>query len=165
MKILVKLFEPDCKFEFIKKGEWIDLKAAHSISVDYTLYKEKYGRQVDIVDYAIALGVGMKLPEGFEAIVAPRSSTYKNYGIIMANSIGVIDSSYSGPHDQWRFPALFFRKTTINKGDRICQFRIQPSQKASVWTKLKWLFTRKIEFIFVDNYSGVDRDGFGSTGK
>lgn len=72
--------------------------------------------------------------------------------------------SYSGPNDVWHFPAIAFKNTTVMEGDRICQFRIQPSQKASVWTKIKWLFTNKIEFEWVDSLEGNDRSGFGSTG-
>lgn len=72
--------------------------------------------------------------------------------------------SYSGSNDEWKFPALAFRDVTVFEGDRICQFRIQPSQKASVWTKLRWLFTNKIEFIWVDSLDEEDRGGFSSTG-
>ena len=168
MKIKVKLFNKNCMFEAIKKGEWIDLKAAETIQLDSpfanTLNGKRDKRDVEFDTYMIPLGIGMKLPKGFEAHVLPRSSTFKNFGILLVNSQGIIDSSYSGPNDQWKFPALSTRDVTINEGERICQFRIMPSQKATVWQKIKWLFTNKIEFEFVDNYRGIDRGGFGSTG-
>lgn len=168
MKIKVKLFNVKCQFEAIKKGEWIDLKAAETVQltspIANTLYGKRDKRDVEFDYQMIPLGIGMKLPEGFEAHILPRSGTFKNFGILLVNSQGVIDSSYSGPNDQWKFPALAIKDITINEGDRICQFRIMPSQKATIWQKIKWLFTNKIEFEFVDDYDGKDRGGFGSTG-
>ena len=168
MKIIVKLFNKNCKFEAIKKGEWIDLRAAVTCQLDapfaHTLNGKREKREVVVDDYKIPLGIGMKLPKGFEAWIEPRSGTFNNYGIILANQKGIIDSSYSGPNDQWAFQAIAFRNTVINEGERICQFRIQLSQKATVWQKIKWLFTNKIEFEFVDDYEGEDRGGFSSTG-
>ena len=105
----------------------------------------------------------MQLPKGFEAVVLPRSGTPK-LGIMCANSEGVIDNSYCGNDDEWRFPAIAFQSTTINKGDRICQFRVQLSQKATIWQKLRWLFSNKIELVSVDKLDGNNRGGFGSTG-
>ena len=81
-----------------------------------------------------------------------------------ANSEGVIDNSYCGDEDEWRFPAIAFRDTTINKGERICQFRIQLSQKATIWQKLRWLFSNKIELVSVDKLESINRGGFGTTG-
>ena len=168
MKIKVKLFNKNCKFEFIKKGEWIDLRAANSYQLDapyaLTLNSKRNKREVVFDEHKIPLGIGMKLPKGFEAWIEPRSGTFNAFGIILANQKGIIDSSYSGPDDQWSFQAIAFRDTIINEGDRICQFRIVPSQKATIWQKIKWLFTNKIEFEFVDDYDGENRDGFGSTG-
>lgn len=167
-KIKVKLFNKNCQFEAIKKGEWIDLRAAVTCQLDapfaHTLNGKREKREVIFDDYKIPLGIGMKLPKGFEAWIEPRSGTFNNYGIILANQKGIIDSSYSGPNDQWAFQAIAFRNTVINEGDRICQFRIQLSQKATIWQKIKWLFTNKIEFEFVDDYEGEDRGGFSSTG-
>ena len=168
MKIKVRLINPNCRFEFINNGEWIDLRAAKTVefSAPYanTLNGKRDKRDV-IFDYKlIPLGFAMKLPKGFEAIVNPRSGTFKNFGLLMVNSQGVIDSSYSGSNDEWKFPAVAFKDITILEGKRICQFRIQPSQKASVWTKLRWLFTNKIEFEWVDSLNNEDRGGFGSTG-
>lgn len=168
MKIKVKLFNKNCKFEAIKKGEWIDLKVADTYHLDApysnTLNGKRNKRTLVFDDHKLKLGIGMQLPKGYEAQILPRSGTFNNYGILLVNSKGIIDSSYSGPNDQWAFQALAFRDTIINEGDRICQFRIQLSQKATIWQKIKWLFTNKIEFEFVDDYEGVDRGGFGSTG-
>lgn len=124
----------------IDKGDWIDLRAAADIEMaagTFTL---------------IPLGIGMILPEGYEAHVAPRSSTFKNFGIIQTNSVAVIDESYCGDNDEWKYPAYALRDTVIHKGDRICQFRIIKKQP-------------EIEFIEVDALKEKDRGGFGSTGK
>ena len=168
MKIKVRLINPNCRFEFIDKGEWIDLKAAETVefSAPYanTLNGNRTKRDV-VFDYKlINLGFAMKLPKGFEAIVTPRSGTFKNYGIIMTNSQGIIDSSYSGTNDEWKFPAIAFKDIMILEGDRICQFRIQLNQKATFWQKLKWLFSSGVEFVFVDDLNNNARSGLGSTG-
>ncbi len=168
MKIKVRLINPNCKFEFIDKGEWIDLRASETVEFHApyanTLNGKRDKRDV-IFDYKlIPLGFAMELPKGFEAQILPRSNTFKTWGIIQWNSEAVIDSSYSGNNDIWRFPAIAFRDMAVLEGDRICQFRIQPSQKASILTKLKWLFTNKIEFVWVDSLDNENRDGFGSTG-
>lgn len=128
------------KIEELKIGDWYDLRAAETIEMQAGEFK------------LISLGVSMKLPEGYEAHMAPRSSTFKKWGILQSNSIGVIDSSFAGTNDIWRFPALAMRNTTIYEGDRICQFRIMKKQP-------------KIEFIEVDELNKVDRQGFGSTGS
>ena len=106
----------------------------------------------------------MELPKYFEANIVPRSSTFNNFKIILANSMGVIDSTYNGDGDEWKFQAIALGSTKINEGDRIAQFRIRPSQFAPWWIKLKWLFTNKIKFVFVDTLNNKDRGGFGSTG-
>lgn len=139
--IRIKYFCSDIeKVSKIDKGDWIDLRAAETVEMkagDFRL---------------IPLGVGMILPEGYEAHLAPRSSTFKNFGIIQTNSVAVIDESYCGDNDQWRYPAYALRDTVINKNDRICQFRIMKKQP-------------EIEFIEVDALKDTDRGGFGSTGK
>lgn len=152
LRVYIKYFNPDCKIADFAKGDWIDLKAAEPVR----------GLKGEL--FYIPLGVAMDLPHGFEAIVAPRSSTPKNFGFIVPNSIGVIDNSYCGDNDQWKCPALFFGEGEVNRGDRICQFRIQLSQKATFWDKLKWLFSDGFEFIEVEQLGAVDRGGFGSTG-
>ena len=106
----------------------------------------------------------MQLPKGFEAVALPRSSTYKNFGVILGISEGIIDQSYCGDNDEWRFNAIAFRATTINEGDRICQFRVQLSQKATIWQKLMWLLSSGIKIVEVDNLGNKDRRGIGSTG-
>ena len=139
--IKIKYFDKEIeKVEKISKGDLIDLRAAETVE----LKKGEF--------HLIPLGVGMKLPEGYKANVYPRSSTYKNFGIIMVNSVGQIDNSYSGNSDQWMFPAVALRDTVVHKNDRICQFEIQKIQP-------------EIEFIEVDNLDELDRGGIGSTGK
>ncbi|MGN0145090.1 MAG: dUTP diphosphatase, partial [Clostridium sp.] len=112
----------------------------------------------------LPLGIAMELPKGFEAIVLPRSSTPKKFGIVCANSMGVIDNSFCSDEDEWKFPAIAIRETTIEKGTRICQFRIQLSQKATFWQKLKWLFSSGVKLIQVDSLNNEARGGLGSTG-
>lgn len=113
----------------------------------------------------IPLGVAIKIPKNYEAIVIPRSSTCKSMGILQANSVGLIDHSYSGNKDEWQFPALAIRNTTITEGERICQFRVQLSQKATFLQKLKWLFSSGVEIEEVEELDEVSRGGFGSTNK
>ena len=140
-KIKIKYFDNEIdKIEKISKGDLIDLRAAETVEMKKGDFK------------LIKLGVGMKLPEGYKANVYPRSSTYKNFGIILANSVGQIDNSYSGDADEWRFPAIAMRDTIINKNDRICQFEIQKIQP-------------EIEFIEVEHLDEESRGGIGSTGK
>ena len=140
-QIKVKYFTDDVeKISKLAVGDWIDLRAAKTVEMsrfDYEL---------------IPLGVGMKLPEGYEANIVPRSSTFKNFGILQTNSFGVIDESFSGNDDQWHFPALAMRDTVIRKGDRICQFRINRKMET-------------VEILEVDSLNEVSRGGFGSTGK
>lgn len=122
------------------KSDWIDLRAAKEMEL-------KAG------EYAmIPLGVAMKLPEGYEAHIVPRSSTYKNYGLIQTNHMGVVDESYCGDNDQWHMPVYALRDTVIHVNDRICQFRIMEHQP-------------KIVFEEVEGLDAPDRGGFGSTGK
>ena len=123
-----------------EKSDWIDLRAAERVE----LTKDQFA--------LISLGVSMKLPDGYEAHIAPRSSTFKNWGIIQTNSVGVIDNSYSGDNDIWKMPVLATRDTVIEENDRICQFRIVKKQSA-------------ITFAEVEHLGGTDRGGFGSTGK
>ena len=122
-----------------KKGDWIDLYAAETVEMKKDEHR------------LIHLGVAMKLPDGFEAHLVPRSSTYKKWGIIQANHVGIIDNSYSGPNDWWMMSAIAMRDTVINKGDKICQFRI---------------VERQPEIVFEEGrMKGEDRGGFGSTGS
>lgn len=140
-QIKVKYFDKEIeKISKIAIGDWIDLRAAKTIEMkqfDYQL---------------IPLGIGMKLPEGYEANVVPRSSTFKNFGILQTNSYAVIDESYCGNEDQWFFPALAMRDTVIQKGDRICQFRINKKMES-------------VEILEVEQLDEKSRGGIGSTGK
>lgn len=171
MKIKVKEITEGSKLEIIKKGDWIDLCAAEDVElvapqagVQYELNGKRF-RDVSFDSCLIRLGFAMILPKGFEAHVVPRSSTFKNFKIVQSNSFGIIDNTYSGNDDEWKFPAISLEHTVIKKGDRICQFRIQLSQRATIWQKIKWLFTSKIKFEWVDNLDPNSRGGFGSTGK
>ena len=140
MNIKIKYHDKEIdKLEKIGKGDWVDLRAAETV-------KMREGNNA-----LISLGVSMKLPEGYEAHIVPRSSTYKNFGIIQVNSMGVVDNSYSGTNDIWKFPARAMRDTIINKNDRICQFRIVEKMP-------------QINFEEVDELDATDRGGFGSTG-
>lgn len=139
-EIKIKYFDPDIEsLTRIDSGDWIDLRSAETIETTEGEY------------YLIRLGIGMILPDGYEAHVLPRSSTFKKYGIVMTNSTGIIDNSYSGDDDEWRFPALATRHAVIRKGDRIAQFRIVKNQPP-------------ISFDVVDHLNDTSRGGFGSTG-
>lgn len=143
MEIKIKYFTDIEPLEYIggeTKSNWIDLRAAENVNLKAGEFK------------LIPLGVGMILPEGYEANIVPRSSTFKKWGIIQTNSFGVIDNSYSGDNDQWFFPAYATRDTYINKNDRICQFRINEIQP-------------NIEFDVADKLNDDSRGGFGSTGN
>lgn len=175
MKIKVKIITPGCMPTMTEKGDWVDLRAAETVHMrapQAGVRKRKRdigGEQVSTRDVKfdyqlIRLGVAMKLPKGFEAVINPRSSTMKNFGVISANSQGVIDNSYCGNDDEWRFPAIAMKDTTIFQSHRICQFRIQPSQNATVWQKLRWLFSGKIKFEVVENLDSNSRGGFGTSG-
>ncbi len=122
------------------KSDWIDLRAAEDIEFHAGEFK------------LVNLGVSMELPAGYEAHVVPRSSTFKNYGLIQTNSCGIIDQTYCGQNDIWRWPAYATRDTIVHANDRICQFRIVENQP-------------RICFDEVEHLEGSDRGGFGSTGK
>ena len=157
MKLKVKYINKNCKIEI--HGDWIDLKS--SITHEFTKNLELK---------MIPLGVCIELPKYFEAIAAPRSSTYKTFRLLQTNSPGVIDYKYKGDEDQWHFPCIHMRKRsdeniTLHEGDRICQFRIQPSQFAPWWVKLRWLFTSKFKIKEVELLGNINRGGLGSTNK
>ena len=128
------------KLEYIEgKSDWIDLRSA-----EHVVLKKGECRLIN-------LGISMQLPEGYEAIIAPRSSTFKNFGLIQTNHIGVVDETYCGNDDIWRMPVLAMRDTEIHINDRICQFRIQKHQP-------------KIVFHEIDDLGNINRGGIGSTG-
>lgn len=175
LKIKVKRFNELLDLPKVtEKGDWIDLRTSETVTMHApqagTLKrhkidgKEESHRDVEFDFKLIPLGVAMKLPKGFEAVLLPRSSTYKKFGIIQTNSMGVIDNTYCGNNDEWKYPAIALRDTVIKKGDRICQFRIQLSQKATLWQKIKWFLSSGIKIVKVDSLDNNDRGGFGSTG-
>ena len=129
------------RLEYIDgKSDWIDLRASETVELKAGEFK------------LIPLGVAMELPKGYEAHIMPRSSTYKNFGIIQTNHCGIIDESYCGDNDQWYFPAYALRDTEIHVNDRICQFRIMEHQP-------------QIVFEETEKLTGKDRGGFGTTGR
>ena len=121
------------------KSDWIDLRASETVELKAGEFK------------LVPLGVAMELPKGYEAHVVPRSSTFKNYGVLQTNSCGVIDGSYCGDQDMWRMPVYATRDTVIHKNDRICQFRIMENQPELVFEERQSLGNK-------------DRGGFGTTG-
>ena len=137
--IKIKYFTDIEHIEKISQGDWIDLRASETVSLSKGEFK------------LISLGVGMILPDGYEAHIVPRSSTFKKFHIIQTNHMGIIDNSYCGEQDEWKFPALAVEDTIINKNDRICQFRIVKKQP-------------EIVFEQIEKLSHTSRGGFGSTG-
>ena len=140
MTVLVKYHADIHPLEQFANGDWIDLRAAEDVELKAGEYK------------LISLGVSMKLPYGYEAVVVPRSSTFKHWGIIQTNHMGVIDNSYSGDDDVWKFPAYATKDVLIEKNSRICQFRIQRSMP-------------RLDLITVDKLDDASRGGFGTSGK
>ena len=140
MEIKVRYHADIDPIEKTEKGDWIDLRAAEDVELKAGECK------------IISLGVSMKLPEGYEAVVVPRSSTFKHWGVLQTNHMGVIDNSYCGDTDIWRFPALATRDVLIEKNSRICQFRIQKKME-------------DLKLTTVDKLDGENRGGFGSSGK
>lgn len=128
------------KIKQIENGDWIDLRIAEDVTLEAGEFK------------LIPLGVAMMLPKGYEALVIPRSSTFKKYGIIQANSVGLIDETYCGNNDEWHFPAYATRNINIPKNTRICQFRIIEHQPP-------------VDIVEVKELSEINRGGFGSTGE
>lgn len=153
--------------EITKKGDWIDLRAAEDVvlAAPYaTQARKNVERKVIFEQAVIPLGVAMQLPKGYEAIVNSRSSIYKNFFVMLVNGQGVIDNSYCGDNDQWFAQVLAFADTKIEAGDRICQFRIQLSQKATFWQKLKWFFSSGVKIEIVDELGNPNRGGHGHSG-
>lgn len=152
-KGVVKMFTQEIKIKYFtdkiekltyiggsKRSNWIDLRAAETIELKAGDFK------------LIPLGVAMKLPDGYEAHIAPRSSTFKTWGLIQVNSVGVVDQAYCGNDDQWMMPVYATKDTIINVNDRVCQFRIIENQP-------------EIEFVEVEHMEDESRGGFGSSGK
>ncbi len=140
MEIKVRYHADIYPLEKTDKGDWIDLRVAEDVEMKAGEFK------------IISLGVSMKLPEGYEAVIIPRSSTFKHWGIRQANCVGLIDNSYCGDNDVWGFPAEATRDVLIEKNSRICQFRIQKKME-------------NVTLTTVDKLENVNRGGFGSSGK
>ena len=141
MELIIKYHNKNIdKIKKTEKGDWIDLRAAETVELKKGDFK------------LISLGVSIKLPKGYEAHIAPRSSTFKNYGIIQVNSVGVVDESYCGEDDIWKMPVYATRDTVINENERICQFRIMQKMP-------------ELEIVETEVLEGESRGGFGSTGK
>lgn len=138
-KIKIKYIRDIDKIERIAVGDWIDLRAAETVFMKAGEYK------------MIPLGIAMELPKGYEALVAPRSSTFKKYRVLLANSIGIIDESYKGDNDEWNFLAYAVEDTAILKNERVCQFRIIKHQP-------------RVKLLEVSTLGNADRSGVGSTG-
>lgn len=139
LKLKVKYLRSILPLEQKPGSDWIDLRAGETISLSKGEFK------------IIPLGVAIQLPKGYEAHIAPRSSTFKNFGILQTNGVGIIDESYCGNDDEWGMPVLATKDITINKNDRICQFRIFKKQPF-------------LNIEVVDNLCNDNRHGFGSTG-
>lgn len=141
MQIKIKYIDKEIeKLGKITVGDMIDLRCAEDVDMKQGEFKY------------ISLGIAMQLPEGYEAHLYNRSSTPKKHGIMIANSVGIIDNSYCGNNDVWMFPAFAMRDTHIDKNTRIAQFRIMKSQP-------------EIEFVEVEDLGNDDRGGLGSTGE
>jgi dUTP pyrophosphatase len=139
LTIKIKYFDEVCKIEKFEAGDWIDLHAR----VNKPLTSGEF--------YLVPLGVAMELPEGYEAHIKPRSSTFAKFGVIQVNGVGTVDNSFSGDNDEWFMPVYAIRKTLINKGDRLCQFRIVEKMEP-------------VRFKVVETLGNPDRGGHGSTG-
>lgn len=161
MKIRVKLHDGQQPLEILEQGDWIDLRS----NIEYTAHAPTMKLGESKLDVKLVpLGIAMELPKYFEANILPRSGSFKNFGFVLLNSMGIIDHSYKGNNDEWMANLLFLKNAQINKGDRILQFRIRPSQFAPWWVHLKWIFKKKIKFVYVDDLENSNRGGFGSSG-
>lgn len=168
--IKVKVLTEGCLPVISEDGDWIDLRAAEDVHLDgpYAVARTRKGgessRRVVFATKNIPLGIAMELPAGMEGNSAPRSSSNKKFNILQVNSPGVIDHPYCGEDDQWHMPVMATGEVNIQKGDRICQFRIHLSQKATFWQKLKWLFSSGIKIEVVDSLGNSNRGGLGHSG-
>lgn len=139
-QVKIKYFKDDMtRLSKIEVGDWIDLRSAERIELKAGEFK------------LIPLGVAMELPKGYEGHVAPRGSTFKNYGLIETNAVGVVDETYKGDNDQWFMPVLATRDCVIEFNDRVCQFRIMKKMP-------------KLKFKEVEHLGNKDRGSHGSTG-
>ena len=178
--MIIKVLEltEGCFPKEFKIGDYIDLCTAEDIvlkapqankmhirSSGKNPSQELRTRDVDFYWTLIPLGVAMEMPKGYEAILVPRSSAFKDWGFIQTNSEGIIDNSYAGDKDEWKLPVVATKDVTIPMGTRIAQFRIQLKQQATCWQKLKWLFTGAPKLVKVDSLNNKVRGGFGEGTK
>lgn len=140
MNILIKYHADIDPIKTNDRSDWIDLRVAEDVELKAGEFK------------LISLGVSMQLPPNYEALIIPRSSTFKHWGILQTNHVGLIDNSYCGDDDIWMFPALATKDVLIEKNSRICQFRVQKKMN-------------NVNFTTVDKLNNVNRKGFGSSGK
>ena len=167
-----------CMPQILDNGDWIDLvlaedlrfKAPQACKLHRRNQKnkdvaEERTRDVDFHSYIAKMGIAAQIPQGYEVNIVPRSSTFKKYGLLQTNHFGVIDSSYCGEDDEWGMPVVATRAVIIPKGTRLAQFRVNLSQKATVWQKLKWLFSSGVKLKKVNSLNNPNRNGFGSTGN
>jgi len=162
-----------CFPQEFKIGDWFDLCTAEDVTLKapqaHKMHIRNKGkdtpeertRDVDFDFKLIKLGIAMEMPKGTECHLLPRSSTFKKYGLIQVNSKGIIDRSFASDKDEWMLPVIATRKITIPKGTRIAQFRVVPSQKATVWQKLKWLFSNGTKLKKVSTLNNPKRGGIG----
>lgn len=150
-KIPVKYFTKDLeRISYIAIGDWVDLRCSTETVIDGIFTRPITEK---IKPTLIPLGIAMQLPKGYEAIIAPRGSSFKNFNVLQVNSPGVVDESYCGDNDQWFMPVISLTDVTIAAGDRVCQFRVQKKMKKS-----------KFLFVEVESLNNKDRGGHGSTG-
>jgi dUTP pyrophosphatase len=162
-KIKYKLITEGCAPVVTENGDAFDLRAAKDVKIKAPTVDEE--GKVTINNTLVPLGIAMELPKGCIANVRPRSSTYKKWYVIQSNSVGLIDETYCGDADEWQMPVIAFKNSKIAKGERICQFEIRPSQKATFWQKLKWMLTSEYKFVAVDTLNNTARGGFGDGTK
>ena len=176
MKIKVKLYNGQRLPKIIDQGDWIDIFPTENIELEgpiaNTLKRDRSNkndirtRSIEFKPKFVDLCMAMELPKGYEAHVLPRSSSFKKWGFLLVNSKGVIDNTYCSNTDRWGAMLLPTRNATITKDKAILQFRITLSQKATIWQRIKWLFSNgRIEFVEVNDLGNKPRGGFGSTDK
>lgn len=166
--IRYKLLTVGCAPVLNDNGDAYDLCASEAVSIKgpvSAIDPEGSDIKMYFSHAIIPLGIAMELPKGFVADLKPRSSTYKKWHILQTNTPGLIDSSYCGDTDEWGMTVVALGTSHIRKGDRICQFEIRPSQKATLWQKIKWLFTTGYNFVAVDSLENEARGGFGEGTK
>lgn len=174
IKVLEKV--KGCMPKISANGDWVDLYTAEEVTLKApyakTLHRNKQDndtvektREVVFDSTLINLGVAIKLPKGTEAYILPRSSTFKKWGLFQSDHMAVMDQIYCGNNDIWWFPVTATRSVTIPKGTRLCQFRVQLSQKATMWQKIKWLFSSSIKLKQVSSLGDNNRGGFGTSGN